>query len=144
MIERPDSRIRLTTAWSSSDAVIFLLALVLMVPWVLPDGLVSELGPWVLLFIMAYPLVTGIAWYTALRNARGEPMPGPTAFLSALGASVIAVVAGYVNAFGLIPAIVGVVMGVGTVRGLSLLRALALVPLVVVLVVGTIEQPPII
>lgn len=71
-------------------------------------------------------------------------MPGPMAFLSALGISVVAVFAGYVNAFGLIPAIVGVVMGVGTVRGLSLLRALALVPLVVVLVVGTIEHPPII
>lgn len=144
MIGRSNSRIRLTTQWSSFDAIIFLLSLFLMIPWVLPDRLVSKLGPWVLLFVLAYPLVTGIAWYTALRNARGEPMPGPTAFLSALGAAVIAVVAGYVNVFGLIPAIVGVAMAVGTVRGLSLLRALALVPLIIVLVIGTIEQPPII
>lgn len=142
MTERGNSRIRLTSGWSFSDLVIFVLTLTLLGPLVLPDYFAGSEAA--LIFLLAFPLVTGIAWYTALRNARGGSMTPPLAFLSALGVSVIAFLAGYADAFGLVPAIVGVVMGVGTVGGLSLLRALAVVPLVIVQVVGAIQQPMII
>lgn len=110
-------------------------------PAVLPENLASQ---GLLIWFPAFLLVTGVVWYTALSNAHGRSITDPFAFLAALAMCAVSFFAAYASTLALIPAIVGVVMGVGTIRGLSLVRALAVVPLITALVVGLIRQPPII